>query len=75
MLDGKVGVFEYRKAGFFEFKEGQVCEDYYKIIGQVQNEFLVVNGIYFYIGKNRESQNSKFLVAHIELPYLCEKIE
>ena len=43
LLDGKVGVFEYRKAGFFEFKEGQLCEDYYKIIGQVQNEYLVTS--------------------------------
>ncbi len=75
LLDGKVGVFEYRKAGFFEFREDKISEDYYKIIGQVQGEYLIANGVYFYIGKNRESQNSKFLVAYIELPYLCEKIE
>ncbi len=57
------------------FKSRTIDGDYYKIIGQVKDEYLVTKGIYFYIGKNREAHNGKFLVAYSEFPDLCETIE
>ncbi len=64
LLDGKVGIFEYDDMG----------SKIYQIIGQAQGEYLVANGTYFYIGKNREAQDGKFLVAYCEAPVICEEI-
>ena len=65
LIDGKVGVFKSRT----------IDGDYYQVIGQVKGEYLFTKGIYFYIGKNREAHNGKFLVAYSEFPDLCETIE
>jgi len=66
MIDDKVGIFES------ETDHGHDC---YQIIGQSQDEYLVSNGIYFYIGKNRGTTNGKFFIAYCERPYLCQAIK
>lgn len=64
LLEGKVGVFEYDDMG----------TKVYQILGQAHGQYLVVNGIYFYIGKNREAQEGKFLVAYCKMPFLCQEL-
>lgn len=71
LLEGKVGVFEPECK--FE-SETHTCANGYQIIGQAKDEFLVANNIYFYIGKNRETRDEKFLVAYCESPLLCQEL-
>jgi hypothetical protein len=64
LLEGKVGIFEYDDMG----------AKIYQIIGLAQGEYLVANSIYFYIGKNREAQDGKFLIAYCKTPILCDEL-
>lgn len=71
LIEGKVGIFEYD----CEFEpETHACANCYKIIGQAKEGFLVANNVYFYIGKNREARDGKFLSAYCETPFLCQNL-
>lgn len=65
LLEGKVGIFE---------SEIGVGIKGYQIIGQVQGEYLIANDVCFYIGKKREAQNNKFLIAYCDAPILCQDL-